>query len=404
MTVLKNKKILLIICGGISAYKALELIRLLKKDEVEIKTILTKNSKKFITPLSVASLTQNKVYDDLFDHNNEAEMDHINLSRWCDAIIVAPATANTLSKLSYGNAEDLASTVILASDKKVILVPAMNVRMWEHEATQQNIKKLKNFGYLLIGPEKGDMACGEYGKGKMSEPKQIMDFLNKFFKKDNHIYNNSLKAIVTAGPTKEYIDPVRFISNQSSGKQGYEIAKALAKKGVDTTLITGQTELKTAENINVIKIETANQMFEETKKQLPTDIAICAAAVSDFKVTNFNKNKIKKKDKLNLELEKNIDILEYLSKHNSLRPKLVVGFAAETNNVIKNAKTKIISKHCDWIIANDVSNSEIGFGSDLNEVSIIYKEENKNNEIISKRKKSEIAEIITDKVINNFNS
>ena len=404
MTVLKNKKILLIICGGISAYKALELIRLLKKDEVEIKTILTKNSKKFITPLSVASLTKNKVYDDLFDHNNEAEMDHINLSRWCDAIIVAPATANTLSKLSYGNAEDLASTVILASDKKVILVPAMNVRMWEHEATQQNIKKLKNFGYLLIGPEKGDMACGEYGKGKMSEPKQIMDFLNKFFKKDNHIYNNSLKAIVTAGPTKEYIDPVRFISNQSSGKQGYEIAKALAKKGVDTTLITGQTELKTAENINVIKIETANQMFEETKKQLPTDIAICAAAVSDFKVTNFNKNKIKKKDKLNLELEKNIDILEYLSKHNSLRPKLVVGFAAETNNVIKNAKTKIISKHCDWIIANDVSNSEIGFGSDLNEVSIIYKEENKNNEIISKRKKSEIAEIITDKVINNFNS
>ena len=404
MTVLKNKKILLIICGGISAYKALELIRLLKKDEVEIKTILTKNSKKFITPLSVASLTKNKVYDDLFDHNNEAEMDHINLSRWCDTIIVAPATANTLSKLSYGNAEDLASTVILASDKKVILVPAMNVRMWEHEATQQNIKKLKNFGYLLIGPEKGDMACGEYGKGKMSEPKQIMDFLNKFFKKDNHIYNNSLKAIVTAGPTKEYIDPVRFISNQSSGKQGYEIAKALAKKGVDTTLITGQTELKTAENINVIKIETANQMFEETKKQLPTDIAICAAAVSDFKVTNFNKNKIKKKDKLNLELEKNIDILEYLSKHNSLRPKLVVGFAAETNNVIKNAKTKIISKHCDWIIANDVSNSEIGFGSDLNEVSIIYKEENKNNEIISKRKKSEIAEIITDKVINNFNS
>ena len=404
MTVLKNKKILLVICGGISAYKTLELIRLLKKQEVEIKTILTKNSKKFITPLSVASLTQNKVYDDLFDHNNEAEMDHINLSRWCDAIIVAPATANTLSKLSYGNAEDLASTVILASDKKVILAPAMNVRMWEHEATQQNIKKLKNFGYLFIGPEKGDMACGEYGEGKMSEPKQIIDFLNEFFKKNNYIYKHNLKAIVTAGPTKEYIDPVRFISNQSSGKQGYEIAKALSKKGIDTTLITGQTELNTSENINVIKIETANQMFEETKRQLPVDIAICAAAVSDFKVTNFNKNKIKKKDKLNLELEKNIDILEYLSKHNSLRPKLVVGFAAETNDVINNAKTKILSKHCDWIIANDVSNSEIGFGSDLNEVSIIYKEDNKNNEVISKRKKSEIAKIITEKVISNFNS
>ena len=404
MNILKNKKILLVICGGISAYKTLELIRLLKKKEVEIKTILTKNSKKFITPLSVASLTQNKVYDDLFDHKNEAEMDHISLSRWCDAIIVAPATANTISKLSCGNSEDLASTVILASDKKVILAPAMNVRMWEHLATQQNIKKLKNFGYLLIGPEKGDMACGEYGEGKMSEPKQIMTYLNNFFEEHKKNYKNKLKAFVTAGPTREYMDPVRFISNQSSGKQGYEIAISLAKKGIDTTLITGQTALKDPENINVIKIETADQMFEETKKQLPVDIAICVAAVSDFKISNFNKNKIKKKDKLNLEFEKNIDILEYLSKHNSLRPKLVIGFAAETNDLLKNAKEKIISKHCDWIVANNISDSGIGFGSDFNEVSIIYKEKNKNNEKISKRKKSEIAKIITEKVINNFNS
>ena len=402
MNILKNKKILLIICGGISAYKSLELIRLLKKEEVEIKTILTKNSKKFITPLSVTSLTQNKVYDDLFNAENESEMDHISLSRWCDAIVIVPATANTISKLSFGKSDDLASTVVLASNKQVILAPAMNVRMWTHRATQENVNRLKNYGYLFIGPETGDMACGEYGKGKMSEPPQIITYLDNFFTIKKINSKNKLKALVTAGPTKEYIDPVRYISNKSSGKQGYEIARSLAKRGIDTTLISGPTNLDTPENVNIIRVETANEMFEETKKKLPADIAICAAAVSDFKIANFYNNKIKKKDKMSLDFEKNIDILEYLSNHNSLRPKLVLGFAAETNDLLKNAQEKILTKHCDWIIANDISKAEIGFGSDFNEVSIVYKEKNKQNETISRRRKSEIAEIITDKVVENF--
>ena len=402
MNILKNKKILLIVCGGISAYKSLELIRLLKKKEVEIKTILTKNSKKFITPLSVASLTQNKVYDDLFNVENEAEMDHISLSRWCDAIVIVPATANTISKLSFGNSEDLASTVVLASNKQIILAPAMNVRMWTHKATQENVNKLKNYGYLFIGPETGDMACGEYGKGKMSEPSQIITYLDNFFTINKINSKNKLKALVTAGPTKEYIDPVRYISNKSSGKQGYEIARSLAKRGIDTTLISGPTNLDTPKNVNIIKVETANEMFKETQKKLPVDIAICAAAVSDFKIANPYNNKIKKKNKMSLDFEKNIDILEYLSNHNSLRPKLVLGFAAETNNLLKNAQEKILTKHCDWIIANDISKAGTGFGSDFNEVLIVYKEKNKQNETISKRKKSEIAEIITDKVVENF--
>ena len=404
MSYLKNKKILLIITGGIAAYKSLELIRLLKNNGSEIKTVLTKSGKEFVTPLSITSLTQNRVYEELFDSNSEAEMDHITLSRWCDVILVAPATANSISKFSYGNAEDLASTLILASDKKVILVPAMNIRMWMHQATQENVSKLLNYGYLCVGPEIGEMACGEYGEGKMPEPTKIIEFLNNFFSEQKEISKKKLKAIVTSGPTKEYIDSVRYISNNSSGKQGYEIAKSLLKNGVDTTLITGPTNLSDPKNLKLIKIHTAEEMYEETKKNLPTDIAVCAAAVGDFKISKFEKNKIKKQDKINLELEKNRDILNYLSAHNSLRPKLVIGFAAETNNIIENAKAKISKKHCDWIIANDVSKSEIGFNSDFNEVSIIYKDKNKKNELISKRKKSEIAEEITKRILENFNT
>ncbi len=402
MNHLKEKKILLIITGGIAAYKSLELIRLLKSEGAKIKTVLTKNGKEFVTPLSITSLTHNKVYEDLFDAKDEAEMDHISLSRWCDVILVAPATANTISKFSYGNAEDLASTLVLASNKKIILVPAMNVRMWMHQATQENISKLLNYGYLCIGPEIGEMACGEYGEGKMSEPSKIIKFLNNFFSEKKFILNNKLKAIVTSGPTKEYIDPIRYISNDSTGKQGYEIAKSLSEKGVETTLISGPTNLLSPKNIKLIKVQSAEEMYEETKKSLPVDIVVSAAAVGDFKVSQIKKNKIKKQDITKLELEKNKDILKFLSTHNSLRPKLVIGFAAETNNIIKNAEEKIKTKYCDWIIANDVSKSEIGFASDFNEVSIIYK--NKNNELISKRKKSEIAEEITKRILENFNS
>ena len=401
MNNLLEKKVVLVICGGISAYKSLELIRLLKKQGVKIKTILTKSAKEFITPLSITSLSQERVYDDLFNAENEAEMDHISLSRWADVIIVAPATANTISKLSNGSSDDLASTVILASNKDILLAPAMNVRMWEHPSTSENLKKLKSYGYQIIGPEIGDMACGEFGKGKMTEPKKIFEKIEIYFNKLNK--NNKFKALVTAGPTNEYIDPVRFITNKSSGKQGYALAKSLAKKGFETTLISGPSNLEVDNDINLIKVETAYEMFKATQDNLPADVAIFSAAVSDFKATEKANQKIKKKDYLNLKLEKNIDILSYVSKHNSLKPKLVIGFAAETNNIQENAKKKLIEKNCDWIIANDVSNKSIGFNSDFNEVTIFYKNEKLKNEKLIMNKKSVIADEIIDKVIEQLN-
>ena len=374
---LKDKKILLIICGGIAAYKSLETIRIFKKNGCKIKTILTKSAKEFVTPLSVASLSQGKVYDDLFSVENETEMDHIALSRWADLILVEPTTANTISKLAKGSSEDLASAVILASNKPIFLVPAMNVRMWEHPSTKKNLEVLKNYSYKIIGPEIGDMACGEYGKGKMTEPLDIANKINEYFLTINK--NKKLKALVTAGPTNEYIDPVRFITNKSSGKQGYEIAKSLSRRGFDTTLISGPTNLDVGENIKLINVETAQEMFNETQKNLPTDVAIFSAAVADFKIIEKNKEKIKKQENLIIKLEKNIDILNYVSNHNSMRPKLVIGFAAETRDIEKNAIIKLQNKNCDWVIANDVSNKDIGFGSDFNEVTIYYKDKKKNN-------------------------
>ena len=399
MNNIANKKILLIICGGISAYKSLEIIRLLKKKGATVKTILTKSAKEFVTPLSVASLSQGKVYDDLFSHENESEMDHISLSRWSDLILVAPTTANTISKLSTGSSDDLASTVILASDKKIFLVPAMNVRMWEHLSTKENLQKLKSFGYQIIGPEIGDMACGEYGEGKMTEPMNIINYIDDYLK--NIKKNKEFKALVTAGPTHEYIDPVRYISNKSSGKQGYEIAKSLKKNGFETTLISGPTNLDPISGVNLINVSSAKEMFNATLENLPVDVAIFSAAVGDYKVKNKKKDKIKKKESMDLSLEKNIDILGHISKHNSLRPKIVIGFAAETNNLIKNSKIKLAEKNCDWIIANDVSNPLIGFESDFNEVSIFYK--NMSYENLTKMKKSLLADKIVKRVISQLN-
>ena len=398
---LTDKKILFIICGGVSAYKSLEVIRLLKKNNASIKTILTKNAKEFVTPLSVASLSQGKVYDDLFNLENETEMDHISLSRWADVIIVAPATANTISKLSQGSSEDLASTVILASNKQVFLAPAMNVRMWEHQSTKNNIKILKDYGYKVIGPIIGDMACGEYGEGKMSNASDIFDKIYDFLY--SKLKNKKIKALVTAGPTKEYIDPIRFITNKSSGKQGYEIAKSLHKRGFDTTLISGPTNLKIDEEINLIKVETADEMFKATLSNLPTDIAIFSAAVADYRVNKKNSDKLKKKDNLTLNLEQNIDILNFVSNHNSMRPKLVIGFAAETSDLDKNAILKLNNKNCDWIIANDVSKKNIGFDSEYNEVTIYYKATNNKKENLSLKKKSEISEEIVDRIVNQIN-
>jgi len=399
MNNIANKKILLIICGGISAYKSLEIIRLLKKKGATVKTILTKSAKEFVTPLSVASLSQGKVYDDLFSHENESEMDHISLSRWSDLILVAPTTANTISKLSTGSSDDLASTVILASDKKIFLVPAMNVRMWEHLSTKENLQKLKSFGYQIIGPEIGDMACGEYGEGKMTEPMNIINYIDDYLKDIKK--NKEFKALVTAGPTHEYIDPVRYISNKSSGKQGYEIAKSLKKNGFETTLISGPTNLDPISGVNLINVNSAEEMFNATLENLPVDVAIFSAAVADYKVKNKEKEKIKKKESIDLSLEKNIDILGHISKHNSLRPKIVIGFAAETNNLIKNSKIKLAEKNCDWIIANDISNPSIGFESDFNEVSIFYK--NMSNEKLTKMKKSLLADKIVKRVMSQLN-
>ena len=399
MNNLEGKKILLIICGGIAAYKSLEIIRLFKKKGAFVKTILSKSANKFVTPLSVTSLSQEKVYSDLFDHNNESEMDHISLSRWSDLILIAPITANTISKLSYGMSDDLASTVVLASDKIVFLAPAMNVRMWEHPSNKENLQKLKNFGYKIIGPEIGDMACGEYGEGKMTEPEDIVNYLDEYI--GNIKKNKKFKALVTAGPTHEYIDPVRYISNKSSGKQGYEIAKSLNKSGFETTLVSGPTNLDPIQGINLIKVNSAEEMFNATLKNLPVDVAIFSAAVADYKVKNKEKDKIKKKVSMDINLEKNIDILSHISKHNSLRPKLVIGFAAETNNLIENSKLKLSEKNCDWIIANDVSDSSIGFESDFNEVSIFYK--NMNDEKLQKMKKSLLAEEIVKRVVSQLN-
>ena len=404
---LKNKKILIIIGGGIAAYKSLDLIRLLKKNDVEIKTILTKSGREFVTPLSLSTLTKSKTFEDIFNSELEAEIDHIALSRWADIILVMPTTANFMSKLSIGKAEDLATTVLLAADKDIILVPAMNVRMWLHKATQSNLKILKDFGYLFIGPEKGEMACGEFGEGKMSSPRQIFAYLKNYFNQRNVVKERNLKALVTAGPTREYIDPIRYFSNESSGKQGYEIAIALNKLGIKTTLITGPSKLTSPKGIKVKKIISADEMLKEVKKTLPVDLAVFTAAVTDFKPAEKNENKINKNE-LNfksINFVKNEDILDFVSKNNKNRPKIVAGFSAETKNIIKNSTIKMKNKNCDIIFANDVSKKDIGFNSDFNKVSVI--DQRGNIKIIQKNKKSfianKIAQILLDKLIDDRN-
>ena len=402
---LKNKRILIIVGGGISAYKSLDLIRLLKKNKVDVKVILTKSGKEFVTPLSITTLTNNKTFEDIFDKNSEADIDHIALSRWADLIIVLPTTANFMTKLTIGKAEDLATTVLLASNKDILLVPAMNVRMWLHKATQKNLKVLQDYGYYFIGPEKGEMVCGEYGEGKMSSPRQIFSYLKNYFDKKNLIKHKNFKALVTTGPTREYIDPIRYISNESSGKQGYEVALALNRIGIKTEIIAGPSDLPPSRDLKIKRIVSAKNMLSEVKKSLPVDVAICAAAVSDYKPIKKSKKKIKKNSSNlnNIKLEKNTDILEYLSKNNKFRPKIVIGFSAETENVIQNSIAKIKEKYCDLIIANDVSKKDFGFNSEYNKVSIIDKKGKIQS--IPKNKKSyianTIAKIILDKLLLN---
>jgi len=372
---LNGRRILLIIGGGIAAYKSLQLIRELQKKGAEVLPVMTKSAAKFVTPLSVSALSKNKVYSDLFDLNDEAEMGHIELSRSSDLIIVAPATANLMAKMAFGLATDLPSTLLLATDTPVLIAPAMNVRMWEHPATQNNCKTLIKNGVHFSGPDEGDMACGEFGFGRMSEPETIVKAASDI------LFNGPLKGkhiVITSGPTHEPIDPVRYIANRSSGNQGSEIANALTSLGAKVTFITGPSSYKFPESCEIIKVETAIEMLDAVEANMPCDIAIFSAAVSDWRVEKKNTNKIKKnqsKDVLKINFIENPDILKTISKMKMNRPKLVIGFAAETNNLIENATEKRIRKGCDWILLNDVSPGTGIMGGKENHITLISADE-----------------------------
>ena len=372
---LNGRRILLIIGGGIAAYKSLQLIRELQKQGAMVTPVMTTGASEFVTPLSVAALSKSKVFTDLFDLNDESEMGHIELSRSADLIIVAPATANLMAKMALGIASDLPSTLLLATDTPILIAPAMNVRMWEHSATQNNFKTLINNGVHFVGPDEGDMACGEFGFGRMSEPDVIVNSAS------NILINGPLKGkhvIITSGPTHEPIDPVRYIANRSSGNQGSAIANALVALGARVTFITGPSSLETPEICKVIKVETAIEMLDAVKTHIPCDIAIFSAAVSDWRVESLNRNKIKKKqssDILKINFIENPDILKTISKMKSNRPELVIGFAAETNNLIENAIEKRIRKGCDWILLNDVSLGSDIMGGNENHITLISADE-----------------------------
>ena len=394
-----KKKILLIITGGIAAYKSLDLIRKFREEGCDITCILTKSGSEFVTPLSIESLSENRVYTVLFNLTDEHQMGHIQLSRMADAILIAPATANIISKMTHGISDDLASTVLKATNKPVLIAPAMNVQMWINASTQRNIEVLKNDGINFIGPEIGSMACGEYGEGRLSETSTIvretLDFIYAYYSKPL----KDLSAIVTAGPTQEMIDPIRFISNESSGKQGYAIADRLSQLGAKTTLVSGPTHLDPPANCNLIKVRSANDMLNACENSLPSDIVVCAAAVGDFKVEKFNNEKIKKSgNTLNLELNENVDILKSIGTRNSKRPKLVIGFAAETNNLIENATKKLNSKGSDWIIANDVSNGKV-IGKNHNEICLIS---NHGVENWPEMTKSDVAKKLSQRIVDHF--
>ncbi len=389
-----NLKILLIISGGIAAYKSLELIRIFKKNNIKVQVVLTKGGAQFVTPLSIAALSEEKVYQDLFSLKDETEMGHIQLSRKNDLILVAPASANIIAHVAAGIANDLATTIILAANKPVLFAPSMNVEMWNNSITKNNVQFLKNNNYKFVGPEPGDLACGEEGNGRMSEPENIKKYISSMFKKKKL----NIDVLVTAGPTFEAIDPVRFIGNRSSGKQGIAIAKAFSELGANVTLVLGPSSQTVPEYIRVINIETANDMLEALKTIKNIDVAICAAAVSDWAIKNPSKNKIKKNNekipRINFAL--NPDILAYISNKKKDRPKLVIGFAAETNNLINNAKDKLKSKKCDWIIANNVLEEPGVFGGDNNNITLITKD---NIESWDKCSKTKVAKKLASKVI-----
>ena len=391
-----KKKITIIIGGGIAAYKSLELIRFLQSEDFEIIPVLTKSASNFITSLSISAISKNKVYSDLFDLNDETEMGHIQLSRVSELLVVAPATANLISKFANGIADDLATTLVLATDKKVLLAPSMNVRMWNHPATKENILKLKHFGFELIGPNSGEMACGEFGLGRMAEPIEIKNQILSSLKNKNL---SNKKILITSGATIERIDPVRYISNDSSGIQGTSIANALIRKGAEVIFVTGKSTYEKPLGAKIINVESAREMYDAVFKNGPYNVSIFAAAVSDLYVDNKNSKKIKKSSLKSpqISLKENPDILSDISKSKN-RPELVIGFAAETDDLIKNAKSKLNQKGCDIIVANKIDNKSSVFGNLENKVSIIS-----NDKTVHwpKMSKAEIGEKLSDLIENH---
>jgi phosphopantothenoylcysteine decarboxylase/phosphopantothenate--cysteine ligase len=401
------KRILLIIGGGIAAYKSLELIRLCRKAGIAVTPILTRAGAEFVTPLSVSGLAGEKVYTDLFDLTDEAEMGHIQLSRVADLVVVAPATADLMAKMAAGLANDLASTALMATDKPVLIAPAMNVRMWQHPATQRNIATLKQDGVLFTGPEEGDMACGEYGPGRMSEPADILAAIERFYGSDQpglpHGPLTGRKVVITAGPTHEPIDPVRYIANRSSGKQGYALAEAAIALGAEVALVSGPVHLPVPPGVELIQVETAREMLAAVEGELPCDIAIFCAAVADWRTASDAKQKMKKDGSgkvPSLELTENPDILKTIGHLKKDRPPLVIGFAAETENVIGNAQKKLKAKAADLIVANDVSHEGGVMGGSENTVHLVGKDDVESWDRMSKQ---EVARKLMDRFASLFN-
>ena len=396
---LLNKRILLIVGGGIAAYKTPELVRQLVREGADVKCLLSKSGSEFVTALTLASVSGNKVYQNLFDLTDETEMGHIQLSRNADLVLVAPATADLMAKMAQGFANDLASTALLATDKPVMIAPAMNVRMWLHDATQRNLETLKNDGIAIISPNEGDMACGETGPGRMAEPVEIMEAVAEALMPKGPL--KGLKALITAGPTHEPIDPVRYIANRSSGKQGYAIAEAIFGLGAETLLVSGPVNLPDPEGVRVIRVETALEMAAACEEALPSQIAIMTAAVADWRTTESAQEKIKKNTDNtppSLDLTENPDILAGLVAH-TLRPDLIVGFAAETEQVMDHARAKFTRKGCDWLIANNVSPDTGVMGGDFNTIHFLTQTSEESWEMLSKQ---DVALRLADRIADYF--
>jgi len=368
--------VLLVVGGGIAAYKTLELVRRLREREIAVRAILTRGGREFVTPLSLASLAGEKVYEDLFSLTDEAEMGHIRLSREADLVVVAPATADLMAKMAGGHADDLATTALLATDKPVLIAPAMNPMMWDHPATRRNVAQLRADGIAIVGPEGGDMACGEVGTGRMAEPAAVLDaILARLGPAGGRLAGR--RAVVTSGPTHEPLDPVRFLANRSSGRQGHAIAEALARAGADVTLVSGPVALPPPAGVRVVAVESAREMAAAVEAALPADVAVCAAAVADWRPAEVRDAKLKKPDDGSapaVALTANPDILKTLAQPGPRRPRLVVGFAAETEAVERHARAKLARKGCDWLLANDVSPATGTFGGARNRVVLFTRD------------------------------